>query len=216
LALIATIFRATIATILGKIISQAKWAWYSESRARPLEHFQDFDDGSHGVLGAALLIPKVLRHNFVPALAALVLIASLAIGSFVQQAIRTKGCSHQVTGDIASIPNAHYVPRQAIINRGEAVKTFGTLDDDMNFAVYGSLIAPEGRDNQIIPGCTTGNCTFPTGDPVDRNASNITEGNLVTFSTVGLCRSCIEVSPLAEPINATSDNYSVPYGLPNG
>jgi hypothetical protein len=74
LALLATILRAIIVMIIGQIISQAKWTWYSGGRSRPLQHLQDFDQGSRGTVGSAFLLPKVLGGSFVTALAALVMV----------------------------------------------------------------------------------------------------------------------------------------------
>jgi hypothetical protein len=210
-AMLATIFRATIVTILGKVISQAKWAWFSGPQARPLQHFQDFDDGSRGIVGAGVLIPKVLKNNVVATLAALVIIASFAVGSFVQQAIKTKDCEHPLDSGVASIPYVHYVPRQTINYESTAICFFG---HDLKLAVYRSLTTPEGTENQIDPVCTTGNCTYPTGDPAGGSASNDSDGYSVTFSTVGLCRSCIDVSSHVR-YNGTTDG-STQYILPNG
>jgi hypothetical protein len=219
LALLATIFRATMVMVQGKIISQAKWAWFSGEKARPLQHFQEFDDGSRGVFGAAFLLPKVMRHNLVAGLAGLAMIASLAIGSFVQQAIRSKSCAHPMAGDIASIPYAHYVPRQMVDQEEGQFQLFGASGQDMEVAIFMSSSTPEASQNQINPVCTTGNCTFPIGDPVDGKAFNNSGGNNVSFSTAGLCRSCIDVSPMIQLLNATGvgdTNSSVQYSLPTG
>jgi hypothetical protein len=208
LALLATILRAIIVMIIGQIISQAKWTWYSGDRSRPLQHLQDFDQGSRGTVGSAFLLPKVLGGSFVTALAALVMVFSLAIGPFVQQAIKTTSCAHPVQGMTASLPSAHYVPRQAEFGSGE-INTEPL--SELNSAVLASLNGGVNAVENQIGICSTSNCTFPNGDPIDISTTSTVASS---FSNVGMCSSCVDVSPLVE----LADN-NAPYpiwSLPNG
>ncbi|ROV88572.1 hypothetical protein VPNG_10242 [Cytospora leucostoma] len=165
------------------------------------------------------------------ALAALVMITSLAVGPFVQQAVQTTPCSYPVLNTNSSIPYAHYVPRQYTYYDGldDRTKIVGALAYQLKTAAYASL--DEGSaaaENQITPICSTGNCTFEGGDPIERSNANVggshpeeSGDGAVSFSTVAVCSSCIDVTPLVSFVGALgnqdhdSDLISV-YGLPNG
>jgi len=213
LALLATILRALIVTVTGQIISQAKWAWYFGDRPRPLQHLQDFDSGSRGARGSALLLPKVIRGSPIAALASLVMVCSLAVGPFVQQAIKTTGCSNPVPGMTASLPAAHFVPRQSSSRDKFGDPMFyGGWDLELESAVYTSLTGRDATASQIIPDCRTGNCTFPAGDPIMAPNSTI----LLSMSTVGLCSLCVDISPLVGVVNRSNTADSSIWSLPNG
>ncbi|KUI57767.1 hypothetical protein VP1G_05089 [Cytospora mali] len=233
LDLLAQIFCAAVGMIVAQIISQQKWAWFSgpDNRARPLHDLQDFDQGSRDSLGAALLIPKVLRHDITVALAALVMIIALAVGPFVQQAVQTTPCSYAVPGTNGSIPYAHYVPRQSIGYDGqnEMIEITGTPAYQLKTALYASLDGgSSAAENQITPSCSTGNCTFKGGDPIERSNGNAA-GMMTTtdsgdgsgsFSTVAVCSSCVDVSSLVSFVGYHYDDYGPDfvaiYALPNG
>lgn len=231
LDLLAQIFCAAVGIIVAQIISQEKWTWFSgpENSARPLHDLQDFDQGSRDSLGAAFLIPKVLRQNMTVALAALVMITSLAVGPFVQQSVQTAPCSYAVPDTNASIPYAHYVPRQSMgyVDTGGILEISGTPGFQLKTALYASLDGGSAvAENQITPFCSTGNCTFREGDPVERSSGNVT-GMTTTyfgesswsFSTVAVCSSCIDVTPLVSFVGDEPDfsfGFVSVYGLPNG
>lgn len=232
LDLLAQIFCAAVGIVVAQIISQEKWTWFSgpENRARPLHDLQDFDQGSRDSLGAALLIPKVFRHNTTVALAALVMITSLAVGPFVQQAVQTTPCSYPVPDTNGSVPYAHYIPRQKMTYGGEGdlIEIDGTPGYQLKTAVYASLDGGSAAaGNQVTPSCSTGNCTFKGGDPIERGSGNINgitttdfDDAFGTFSTVAVCSSCIDVTPLVSFVGDQVDDYSLDpeslYGLPNG
>jgi hypothetical protein len=206
LALLATILRALIVMIIGQIISQAKWTWYSGDRSHPLQHLQDFDHGSRGTVGSAFLLPKVLGGGFATALAALVMVFSLAIGPFVQQAIKTTSCAHSVQGMNASLPSAHFVPWQARFGEPNiATESVTELYNAVLASLNGGVDAVE---NQIGI-CSTSNCTFPNGDPIDISTTS-------SFSNVGMCSSCVDVSPLVESVENNDTVENITWSLPNG
>jgi hypothetical protein len=70
LAILATFFRSIIVIIIGQIISQSKWAWFSKTRSRPLQHLQVFGYGNRSTLGSVFLLPKVLKGSLGTTLAA--------------------------------------------------------------------------------------------------------------------------------------------------
>ncbi|KAN0106788.1 Protein of unknown function (DUF3176) domain containing protein [Hyaloscypha variabilis] len=214
LSLLSTLFRAIIGTVIAQVISQAKWTWYTGTQAQLLQTFQDFDSGSRGTLGSLFLIPKVIRHSLIAALGALVMVASLAVGPFVQQAIKTTSCASPVPGATASLPYANYVPRQAImlVESGGIVDYSQISAQYIDNAVLASLTGGEDiTGSQLSPVCSTGNCTFPIGDPFDNGTFSAE-----SFSTIGLCSSCVDASSLVDFFyeNYTETNYN--YGLPDG
>lgn len=208
LAMMSTIFRATILLVLSQTIAQAKWYWLSGSKKRPLLDIQAFDLGSRRALGAISLIPTTAKDSLPITLAAALSAISIATGPFVQQSIGTTTCLRQVPGT-ATLPFAHYVPRQG----GHCRSCMpGALDADAENMLFSALTYPEEANiNQIQMSCTTGNCTFPNGDLLDGDSSN----DNATYSTIGLCHRCINTTSL---VTYTNDPSSMDhaYTLPTG
>ncbi|KAI7773154.1 hypothetical protein LA080_011737 [Diaporthe eres] len=88
---------------------------------------------------------------------------------------------------------------------------FGMIRVDMQGAMINALVNPTGNDSKITATCQTGNCTF-------QSHSN------VSYSSIGLCSTCIDTTPLVQVINTDdqllgydeSTDYTLPnYTLPN-
>ncbi len=201
LALLSTILRAMLVIIVAQVISQRKW--FGEKRERSLSDLQRFDYGSRSSYGALYLIP-IVRKDAVTLTAAIVLVSSFLVGPFVQQASGTKECSFPASGPNATLPSAHFIPRQSDYSMFAGV-----------LAIVSSITAPSGIENQINATCTTGNCTFPYGDPTDTYNGSFSNNDLTTHSSVAMCSKCTNITSL---INSTCSN-SIPlctYTLPNG
>jgi hypothetical protein len=191
LALLSTILRAVLVVIVSQIISQRKWDWFGRKQPRPLSNLQQFDAGSRGVVGALQLIRTVLWKDPVTFVSAMVLLVSFLVGPFVQQANRTIGCTFRSASNVsdATVPFAHFVPRKGgfYINKPSS---------DLILAVLSSATSPEGTENKITLSCSTGNCTFPHGDPLDAHGEISNEPPLTTHSTVGVCSKCVDIGSL--------------------
>lgn len=140
------------------------------------------------------------RRNVVIFIAIFISLTSSAIGPFVQQATGTTSCAQPLPGFTASLPAAHYFPSY-------------NSTDDFALAFHSSMINPKGTENQIQANCLTGTYTFQTGDPL------IGGGNNHTYSSIGLCHSCINaVSLVAEntQFDSTSSTNKKSFTLPNG
>ncbi|KAK8128742.1 hypothetical protein PG984_009850 [Apiospora sp. TS-2023a] len=218
LSILSTVQRATLLTLLTSIISQVKWLWVG-NQPRPLQHLHVMDFASRSAWGAISATPLALKTN--PRLLATVLmiLISLAIGPFVQQAIGTEPCAEPVPGQ-AMIPYARYVympiPDDVVNTRPPS---------DIYTNIYSSLMDPAGLASILHFQCTTGNCTFNThGDPT--NSKGIDDAQ--AFSTMALCHKCINVTHLiSSEWTLDSDTtlfgnsrrcltYSVPNTLYNG
>jgi hypothetical protein len=216
LALLSTILRAMMVVIVSQIICQQKWDWYSNN-TRPLSDLQQFDSGSRGSFGALLLIPTVIVKDTVTFISALVLVFSFLVGPFVQQASRTAPCSFPATGQNASIPYAHYVPRQDGYPKFPGHDGYSTLDTTL--AILSSVMAPDSVENQISGSCSTGECTFPNTEQDAMAPKYDLSNNLSVHSTVGMCSRCVDVSSLVSRVDCGSGSCNgtkVQYILPNG
>lgn len=60
-SILADVLKAALLLIAGAIISQSKWAWFSD-RARPLNHIQRFEEASRSILGSANLLFTAPSH----------------------------------------------------------------------------------------------------------------------------------------------------------
>jgi hypothetical protein len=162
-----------------------------------------------------LLIPTVLWRDLVALLAAIVLVVSFLDGPFVQQASRAMDCSFPAPGLNASLPFAHYVPRRSRFTSFDGA--FRGPTPDTVTTILSSIISPDGVENQISPSCSTGNCTFPDGDPQISQDGNLLEDISTTRSTVGMCSKCTEITTFVS--RSSTSNFSdgsALYILPNG
>ena len=109
--------------------------------------------------GCALsLIPAVVFKDSIALTAAIVLVVSFLVGPFVQQASRTAECCFTMDGVGATIPYAHFIPRDGGYNNANT----GPYDPSANssIALLSAVTAPQGVENGIVVNCPTGNCTF--------------------------------------------------------
>lgn len=179
-ALLATIARAAMLVAVAEILGQVKWSWFS--RPRPLSNLQHFDNASRGLIGSFAL-PFIASKDLFAVVGSLVVVLSLAIGPFVQQAIKSVDCLQNVSEMNASVPIAHFFGHENLVT------TFEYLRVDMKGAMVNALVNPTGNDSKITATCQTGNCTF-------RSHSN------VSYSSIGLCSACIDTTPLIQIVSA--------------
>jgi hypothetical protein len=203
-----------LVVVVSQIISQRKWEWYAATQERPLSHMQQFDSGSRGSVGAFNLLPTVILKDQITFMAALILFASFLVGPAVQQASRTVECTIEAPGLNASMPFAHYVPRR----QGYGVPSspgspYAIPDVDLTAAILSAVTVPDGLENQIRGSCSTGNCTFPRGDPVDIQGGGSADSGVTTHSTVGMCNRCADITSFVSR-NETSE-FCVQSSLPN-
>ena len=213
LAILSTVLRAALVVVVSQIISQRKWDWFATTRRRPLSDLQQFDSGSRGSVGAIRLLPTVLWRDPVAFTAAIILFASFLVGPSVQQASRTIECTFVALDLNASLPFAHYVPGRGGYTPEWPAGSKGVPAKDLITAVLSAVTAPDGIENQIRGSCSTGNCTFPDGDPLDLEHDTAADGDSSTHSTVGVCNRCVDVAPL---VSASDDGPGCQYRtLPN-
>ncbi|KAE9574806.1 hypothetical protein CGMCC3_g9326 [Colletotrichum fructicola] len=202
IALLTTLMRATMLVAVAEVIGQMKWRFFDDQQ-RPLADLQHFDRASRGVLGSVKII-WVARSSFVTVVAALVMVTSVAVGPFTQQAVSTVPCSQAIPGLKASLPISHYVPgRRSKLSSADGVY----MDADMRGAMINGLVNPTSNDNSVQPICETGNCTFPSSSTG------------VTHSSIGMCSLCFDttsfVSVQDEIFNTTGYFSPTLYALPN-
>lgn len=193
IAFLTTFLKAAIVAAVAEIIGQIKWTWFTE-RTRPLHHLQDFDAASRSVLGSLRLLAVVIWNRgfttsgLLGMSAALVTIASLAVGPVTQQAIRTVSCPQLMPNARAAIPGAHYVPGTSAYYRTGAGSF--ELEVDMKSTMIKGLTEHVGSDsNGVDVNCQTGNCTWPD------------YGTGVTHATIGLCSKCIDTTAFVSAPN---------------
>lgn len=184
-AFLSTFLRAAIVATVAEVVGQIKWTWFTE-RTRPLHHLQDFDGASRSVLGSLRLLAVVMWNwGFTSAGllgigAALVTIASLAVGPVTQQALRTGTCPQLQPHSRAAIPAANYVPGSSSYYRVFAGAY--ELEVDMKSTMIQGLTDPDGKDVAVDVTCGSGNCTWSDW------------GTGVTHASIGMCSSCLDTT----------------------
>lgn len=185
IAFLTTFLRAAIVAAVAEIIGQIKWTWFTE-RTRPLHHLQDFDAASRSVLGSLRLLFVVMWNmGFTSAGllgigAALVTIASLAVGPVTQQALRTGTCAQLMPDARSAVPAANFVPGTTAYYRTGAGSY--ELEVDMKSTMIQGLTDPGGKDSDVVASCSSGNCTWPDW------------GTGVTHASIGLCSACLDTT----------------------
>ncbi|KAF3762474.1 hypothetical protein M406DRAFT_264942 [Cryphonectria parasitica EP155] len=186
IAFLTTFLRAAIVAAVAEIIGQTKWTWFTE-RTRPLHHLQTFDSASRSVLGSLRLIAVVLwNYSFTSAgllgvAAAMVTIASLAVGPLTQQAIKTTSCLQLMSRARSAIPVANYVPGTSSYYR-VSVGLY-ELEVDMKSTMIQGITDPDGgQESSTGATCNTGNCAWPD------------YGTGITHASIGLCSACIDAT----------------------
>ncbi|EQB56235.1 hypothetical protein CGLO_03772 [Colletotrichum gloeosporioides Cg-14] len=213
---LSTLFRACIAAVAAEMICQARWTWFWSDKhgGRRMIDLQHFDSGSRDVLGALRLGGVVKWRSPATLTSVFVVVASFAIGPFVQQAIGTVERAVVDPGEVASIPTAQGVDLdwyffEAIYRDKEdgSRATERVMRPGMRIALQTAIQNPRGVDSEVSPTCPTGNCTFmglESGAPV-------VELGEITHASAGLCSVCTDVTPL---ISLAESNSSI--ALPNG
>lgn len=181
-ALLSTVARALVLITVSEVLGQAKWLWISQRTLRPISHLEHFDVASRGWFGSFRLL-TILPRNVLAIVSCLVVVLSLAMGSFTQQAIKTTTCPQNSKEVQASIPIAHHMsfPQGDYIPYRTA-PTDLTIPADMKGAMANGLVNPIGNNSAVSGFCPTGNCTFQA-------ASDNT-----TYSSIGVCSTCIDTT----------------------
>ncbi|TQV90916.1 short-chain dehydrogenase [Cordyceps javanica] len=181
LSILSTVLRACLLAVLASIMGQAKWTWL-HGGPRPIDDLQTFDQASRGLFGALLIIKLLAQRfsqSFVPLLSVIVIIFSVAIGPFVQQAVATVICDKPGSFGEASLPYAQNLPgKDGYFRTGAGLWEPGK---GLQSAFLTSLTEPGRKNTKLQFECDTGNCTFP-----------VTNG--VTHSTLAMCSRCVDVS----------------------
>jgi len=111
---------------------------------------------------------------------ALVIVTSLAIGPFTQQALRTTVCQLPLNSSAPSIKAAHYVDETDFFIGGHTLPS-AVLRTSMRGAIVDGMI--NSQSPSIFGGfiCESGNCTFPSYEGV-------------THSSIGFCSKCDDIT----------------------
>lgn len=215
-ALLATVSRALMVFILSSVHSHWKWTWMGGSKLRSLSDFRTLDLGSRGLFGAILVCFRFVSHHPVPPLAAAAVVCSLSIATCVQQSIAIVNRSIPADESPPRLPYAHSVP-----NFGAEFTLQQSLVVDVRSAISTALSDDRVQEVALGLRCDTGNCTFPTGDPFD-DADPLGRHDASTYSTLGMCHTCTDISGLANTtfINTPPRQYEYSHQvitfLPNG
>ncbi|QDS68752.1 hypothetical protein FKW77_004803 [Venturia effusa] len=189
-AILSTLLRVTVAVIVAEVISQLKWHWYR--RPLPLCHLTYFDQAARGPLGSILLVFRIRRIDLA-LLGCVIIVLSLAIGPFTQQALSTGPCQKRVPEAVVTLPVAHRTPNAIAFGPG----LYGSYEvgKEIKAAIMDGLVNPSGNLSAVSAICPTGNCNF-------------TEYDGITHSSLGLCSRCIDVtSMIREIIGTQPDGY---------
>lgn len=191
IAVLSTISRVSLVSITSEIISQLQWT--RSATAAPLSDLKAYNQASRGAWASLKLLilgsESWKRPDLSVALS--VVLISLGMGAFAQQAVQTVECTVLGERGTASIPSVRTVGRvgryNASIPDGKVL-----IDDDVSglrlaakAGILLSLFDPFGNYSTLVPTCT-GNCTFSSARDVN--------GDLFSHRSIGFCSQCIDTS----------------------
>ncbi|KAK2592064.1 hypothetical protein QQS21_010243 [Conoideocrella luteorostrata] len=178
MALLGTALKACLVGTLADIISQSKWIWFYE------EQLATAEKANHEKSNQDLQRAYAARHwRFSPAITP---ILSIAIGPFIQQAIKTETClmKHPM-GEKASLPVVFNLPgADSWARLGVGVHEPGV---GLKGALVQGLTNPDSKDIKIEATCTTGN---------------------VTHSTLAMCSKCMDFMDLVKNVTVPQNNVT--------
>ncbi|CAH0054861.1 unnamed protein product [Clonostachys solani] len=188
IALLSALLRAQILTIAEEAISQHKWIW--QLTPRPISHLSFINEASRGLWGS-IILPTQLRAWFSYIyVGCLIMVLSLSIGPFTQQASSTQPCIKNITGASATIPYS-WADFQTFDNKLNGLSLW-TVDIGFSEAIVRASTNSSSRSSaSLLQGCTTGNCSFPA-IRVD-----------IALSTMGICSRCIDTTSYVRSDNDT-------------
>ncbi|KAK7217426.1 hypothetical protein V2G26_005429 [Clonostachys chloroleuca] len=182
IALLSALLRAHILTIAEEVISQHKWIW--QLTPRPISHLSFIDQASRGLWGSIILPARLHAWFSYIYVGCLIMVLSLGIGPFTQQASSTQPCVKNVTGASATIPYSW-----GGFNRfrtGNHAGSYWRVDPEYTEVIArASINISSASSASLLQGCTTGNCSFPAvrGD--------------IALSTLGICSRCLDTTSYA-------------------
>lgn len=126
----------------------------------------------------------------------LVIIFSVGIGPFTQQAVKTVPCNVAFTAANSSIQVAN---TNLLVNYPRTKPGYYDLDLESKAAILQGLANPSGNRSSLTADCSTGNCTFPSYGGV-------------THSSIAMCKRCVDVSHRLYEERTKGGSISIPNG----
>lgn len=169
LAIMSTIFKASMMVSVAACIGQLKWLWFRQPRH--LRDFDTVDQASRGSWGSILLLSRLTSTQLV-SIGAVITILATAIDPFTQQIV-SYPLRQDSTAERALVARAQsYNEGSHVLDVGGGVKDAPSIGTKA--AVYQGIFTSDVQP--LIPDCPTGNCTFPA------------------FDSLALCSKCVNVT----------------------
>ncbi|EUC38784.1 hypothetical protein COCCADRAFT_32149 [Bipolaris zeicola 26-R-13] len=193
IAVLATILRSCMVVVTEEVISQLKWLLFR--RPRPLWHLEHFDSAARGPWGSLLLFfrTRSLNAAFV---GCIVIVLSIGIGPFSQQAVKSVSCERPLAGAEASIRVSQWMYSS---KKSQGIEGTWLLDLDLDtkVAILDGLVNSNTTRSDITPSCTTGN-------------SSILNVSIITFTNNGCERLGQEGGSKSQRCPGADANWTLP------
>ncbi|KAG6354281.1 hypothetical protein INS49_004886 [Diaporthe citri] len=183
-SMFSTTLRTLLVVVIASVLGQEKWIWFD--RVRPLRHLELFEQASQGPWGSFTLLFRTWTAHLA-SLAAILMVVSLATGSFLQQTLRTSVCQKPSGTSLGTLAIATRAPMNDLIQCG--VRSF-CASPGLRAAIVGGIMDPGSTTESITYDCPTGNCTFK-------------EQLGVTSSSIAYCSACDDVTESIEELAAS-------------
>lgn len=189
IATLTTIAKTAMFVAVAESISQLKWLHFYQ-RARPLHRFQDFEDASRGPWGALTLLYTTNLKAILASIGAVITILGLGIEPMAQQVLAFPDRNVTLTNSTASLGIAEVYNSKAF---GE-----GQLSNIISTSPY--LLRLQGA---LLNGITGNVTKLPFDCP-----SSARSCSWPSFSTLGVCSSCSNITDFKRNCTRASDTGS--------
>jgi hypothetical protein len=169
-AILASIFRASLIMPTAEAISELKWLWFA-NKPRNLSDMERFDQASRGPRGSLQFLFWKLPHNKLACLGAAITVLSIGTDTLSQSVIQPYACLVN-SSESAAIHRTNNYTR--FDPSGSQVGTY-RLDSTMYLAMFEGVFNPVANEALTVPyECQSGYCNFPKEK---------------TYSTLAMCHS---------------------------
>lgn len=210
LSIYSVVLKGSATFAIQSCISQHQWLWMRQKR--PLSDIMRYDSAGRGVWGSSQWLAYRRLQQPLTAVGALIAVLMVAVDPFFQALLQYTDCQKSL-GEKATVARSNYFDSASLYDYPELLEEIQGQETWSRYylirqlpvsAQFALTAAASSHANSVQPYCTTGNCTFES------------------FSTVGYCSTCEDVSSQLKFSNEVKSNdgkavsYSCTSVLPTG
>ncbi|CAM1500848.1 Fc.00g100100.m01.CDS01 [Cosmosporella sp. VM-42] len=121
LAVYALTFKSAIVFVVSSCLGQLQWLWFSFDHA--LYDLSLYDDAGRGPTGSVRFLWAQHIRQPLASVGAVVMVASVAVGPFMQQLVRSSDCNTPIGDETATLPRTNVFDGSTPLGIGRGIET---------------------------------------------------------------------------------------------